>query len=529
MALKGELAEFTPFDIEQVTPRLETLRASFRSNKTKDVEFRLRQLRKLYWAIRDNEALIHEALRRDLGKSKVEASMAEIDWCAEECMVQIKGLPKWSRDEKIPDLPLLVAPATLRIRNEPLGTVLVIGAFNFPFQLSLAPVIGAIGAGNTVVLKPPELAPWTSMAIKKVMDDSLDPDCYVCMVGGLNISKHLLEHKFDKIAFTGGRRTGTIVAKKAAETLTPVLLELGGLNPAFVTRSANIPMAGRRLLWQKCMAAGQLCVSHNYALVERSVVDAFVEALKVSYRDFFPAGARDSPDYSRIGYADHFHRLRRMLEQSSGKVVLGGGMDEADRFFEPTVVLVEDPKDSLIVDETFGPIWSIVPYDSLDDAIELAREIDPTPLALYVFGNEAENDKVLKNITSGGATFNDGFTHGIPNAVPFGGVGTSGSGAYRGRASFREFSHRRCIAKMPFWADALMRVRYMPYLPGQHQQFRRIGYAAPNFDRNGDVVKGLGYWASFVLTLGAKRASGAAARWAILLLTAFALKLRETR
>ncbi|KAK5987118.1 Beta-apo-4'-carotenal oxygenase [Cladobotryum mycophilum] len=506
------IAAYAPTALDEITVNVQTLQKTFRSNRTKDIDFRIQQLRKLYWGIHDNVPLLKEAVLRDLRKSHYESALTEINWCLQECLDQINNIHKWSKDENIPNIPLQYRLMRPRMRSEPLGTILVIGAYNFPIQLNLCPVIGAIAAGNTVLLKPSELSPCTAMVLKKIFDESLDPECYACVNGALEVSKHIMEQKFSKIVFTGGKKTGAIIAQKAGETLTPVLLELGGQNPAFVTKNADIKIAARRLLWQKCVSAGQLCLSQNYALVERSVVDEFIQALKDEVKVFMPQGTKESPDLARIVNSSHFNRLKKMLDESKGKIVVGGSMDESELFIEPTVVLVDSIEDSLMADETFGPIWSILPFDSLDDAIDIANTVDPTPLGLYTFGSDEENKKILYNVTSGGATVNDGLFHAMMNPSPLGGIGGSGQGSYHGIFSFKAFSHQRAIAEVPRWADKLLRVRYMPYDAKELKRHEAMSAGKPNFDRNGNVVKGLGYWVSFIVTLGAKKASGGALR-----------------
>lgn len=383
--------QFTALD--DITAQYDKVRATFRSGRTKDVEYRKQQIRRLYWGIVDNTELMQLALNKDMGKSSFEADITEIDWCKQECLDAVENLDKWVQDEGVRHMPLQFLVMKPRIRNEPLGTILNIGAYNFPFQLNVTALVGAIAAGNTFLMKPSEMSPHSAMVLKKIMDESLDPDSYVCVNGSIDETKHILEHKFDKIVFTGGKRTGTIIAQKAAETLTPVLLELGGQNPAFITRKGDLKIAARRLLWQKCLNAGQVCLSQNYALVERCVLNRFVDELKKQYAEFMPQGAKASPDYARIVNQGHYNRIKKMLDNSKGSIVLGGSMDEAEFFIEPTVVLVDDIKDSMVVEESFGPIWSIVPFDTLDEAINIANQVDPTPLALFTFGSDAENEK----------------------------------------------------------------------------------------------------------------------------------------
>jgi beta-apo-4'-carotenal oxygenase len=379
--------------LDEITAHHNTLRTTFKSGRTKDVEYRKQQLRRLYWSIIDNTELMELSVKQDMGKSKFEAHLTEIDWCKQECIDAVEQLDKWTKDEKIDNMPIQFWAMSPRIRYEPLGTILNIGAYNFPYQTNLTALVGAIAAGNTFVLKPSELAPHSAMVLQKIMEDALDPESYVCIQGALEETKHVLEHKFDKIAFTGGKRTGTIIAQKAAETLTPVLLELGGQNPAFVTRNADLKLAARRLLWQKVLNAGQVCISHNYALVERCVLNKFIGELQKQLAEFMPQGAKASPDFSRVVNKTHYERIKRMVDNSKGKIVLGGSMDETDFFIEPTVVLCDDVNDSMVAEESFGPVWSILPFDTLDEAISMANQVDPTPLALFTFGSDKENEK----------------------------------------------------------------------------------------------------------------------------------------
>lgn len=517
--------EATPLDV--IASSVSTLRSTYNSSRTKDTQYRLQQLRKLYWGLVDYTPLLEEAIRKDFGKCKHETAISEIGWAKNECIDLINNLEKWTKDESIVNVPAAFWAMKHRIRHEPLGVILVIGAFNYPVQLAIVPALGAIAAGNAVLLKPSEGAPNTAMVLQRIFEEYLDPEAYFCVNGALPESQAILSQKYDKIVFTGSRSVGKIIAKKAAETLTPVLLELGGQNPAFVSKNADIKLAARRLLWAKCLNAGQVCLSQNYTLVERSVVGQFIGELHNSYRTFMPQGAKASPDYARINNKSNFNRLKGLLDNSRGKIVLGGSMDEADLFIEPTVVLVDDLEDSLIVDETFGPIWSVVPYDSLDQAISIANKVDPTPLSLFTFGSDAENQKVLRSVTSGGATVNDAYSHASVIQAPFGGVGQSGMGTYHGYYSIKAFSHQRTIAQVPGWMDKLLRVRYMPYQESDLQRFTRMSSNKPNFDRDGNVARGVGYWLRVLLGLGGQSAKGAVTRWGVLIAVLMTVLLRN--
>lgn len=388
-------------DTEEIESSIKRIKDTFQTNKTKDVDFRIQQIRKLYWGVVDNASLIEEALKGDLKKCKFEAQLSEIDWVKNEAIYVSSRLHKWAKDKPVDDVPLQWWPLGPKMRSEPYGTILVIGAFNYPFQLTLAPVIGAIAAGNTVVLKPSEQSPLSAMVVKKIFDEYLDPSCYVCLNGKVPETTLILDQTFNKIVFTGGKKVGTIVAKKAAETLTPCLLELGGMNPSFVTAQSDVKLAAKRLMWQKTFNAGQVCLSHNYVMVERPVLDEFITEINKVHASMLPNGAHKSDDWSKIVDVRNYRRIKAMLDNTKGKIVMGGRMwGEEELIIEPTAVLVDNIEDSMMKDESFGPIWSIYAFDNLDEAIKIAKDVDPTPLSLTTFGSDAENEKSKSSIPS---------------------------------------------------------------------------------------------------------------------------------
>ncbi|KAK1920096.1 hypothetical protein P3342_002392 [Pyrenophora teres f. teres] len=336
--------------------------------------------------------------------------------------------------------------------------------------------------------------------IEKIVRESLDPDCYACIQGAIPETTALLDQKWDKIFYTGGEMVAKIIAKKAAETLTPLTLELGGKNPAIVTKHADPKLAARRLLWAKTLNAGQVCLSHNCTFVDREILPAFIDEMKKQLQEFYPQGARNSPDYGRIVNQRQFQRMKKMLDDSNGKIVIGGTMDESDLFIEPTVVQISDVNDSMVTSESFGPLLPILPVANLDEAIKIANEIHDTPLGTYAFGTKAEMNKIIAETRSGGASLNDGFFHGSIPTLPFGGVGTSGQGAYRGKASFDTFTHRRSVTT-PAWIEGLMSVRYPPYTAKKQKEFTKMNDIKPNFDRQGRPI-GWGAW--FMGLLGVK-------------------------
>ncbi|KAL8305584.1 hypothetical protein RB601_009434 [Gaeumannomyces tritici] len=507
-----EIPAFEATELDSIAPMCRRARAKFDSHETKDVEWRKIQLRKLYWAIEDFTPKMVAAMMQDFGKSEYEVILSEIMFIKNDCMFFLEKLDEFTKDESAPDVPLAFRPNNVKVRKDPLGTVLIIAPYNYPIQLLLCPLVGAIAAGCTAVLKPSELTPAVAMVTREMIESRLDPDAYAVVNGAVPETSTLLNEKWDKIFYTGGLTVGKIIAKKAAETLTPVTLELGGMNPAFVTRSADLRLAAKRLLWGKSMNAGQVCLSQNYVLVERPVVDEFITQLKRAHTEFFPTGARES-DLSRVVNERHWLRLKAMLDESKGRIVVGGQMDRETRFMEPTAVLVDSTEDSMMTQESFGPIFAIMPFDDLAAAIKIAARVDPTPLALYTFGNNAENNKVLREMKSGGASINDSFAHGSIHTVAFGGVGTSGTGSYRGKASFDTFTHFRIIAKTPSWMESLLRPRYMPYRMAELRRLAMLTAKTPNFDRNGKVIRGLRYWASFLFTLGGGCFKAIVAKW----------------
>ncbi|EXJ73293.1 aldehyde dehydrogenase (NAD(P)+) [Cladophialophora psammophila CBS 110553] len=517
-----QIPPFTTTPVEQIPSIVSRLRSTFFSQKTRPAEFRIKQLRKLYWAIADHEKELLEALSRDLGKGSFEAYTGEINWTQNDIVFTTQNLEKWMKDEKPADIALSNRLVNPKIRKDPLGVVLVIGAFNFPVNLSFGPMIGAIAAGNTVVLKPSEQSPNSAAVMQKIIETALDPDCYACVQGAIPETSALLEQKWDKIFFTGSARTAKIIAQAAAKNLTPVALELGGRNPAIVTKKADMRLVARRLLWSKTMNAGQICISQNCILADREVVPTLIAELKAALKEFFPEGAKKSADYSRIVNLTAFNRIKKMLDNTSGRIVIGGTMDADQLFIEPTVIEVTDPKDSLLVEESFGPLIPILPVDNLDQAISIANELHETPLGVYAFGSKAETDKILTGTRSGGASINDGFFHGIIPNLPFGGVGDSGTGAYRGKASFDCFTHHRSVTYTPNWMESLLAVRYPPFAgTGKLAQFNKMGLLKPDFDRKGNRKIGA-VW--YLLTLGAGSVSGGAFRAALIAGICIALK-----
>ncbi|KAF2485288.1 Aldehyde/histidinol dehydrogenase [Neohortaea acidophila] len=503
------LPPFTATSVHEIPTIHRRVTTNFLDHTTRTIAYRQKQLRALYWGLKDAEPALLEACKLDLGKSAYETYMTEVGWVLNDIVFMDKNLARFMKDEKAEDIDLTNSFMKPHIRKEPLGAVLIIGAYNFPIQLSLGPLVGAIAAGCTAVLKPSENAPNAARAMQHVIRNCLDADSYQIVQGAIPETTALLDCKWDKIFYTGNANVGTIIAKKAAETLTPITLELGGRNPAIISKNADARLAARRLLWAKLMNAGQVCVSQNHILVEKEILPALIEQMKLALAEFHPKGAENNSDYGRIVNERQWQRLKDMLDSTEGKVVIGGKTDRATLFFEPTVVEVHDPGDPLLKDESFGPLIPILPVDSLNEAIRTANSLHATPLGLYAFGSKAETEKILSETRSGGASVNDGFYHASIPTLAFGGVGDSGSGSYRGKASFDCFTHRRSVVTTPWWMERLLAIRYPPYTDAKLKQLKMLTAAKPHFGRQGGSTGGLAWW---VLGLGGSDKTGAATR-----------------
>ncbi|RPA98582.1 aldehyde dehydrogenase [Choiromyces venosus 120613-1] len=511
------LIPFSSTPVESIAPTVSRLQNTFTSLKTHPFEYREEQLRKLYWGVKDNEQRLVQALKADLGKPYFEAMVTEVDWIGIEILYILKNLRKWAADDKM-ELPflhrLVLSPC---IRKEPMGTVLVIGAFNYPALLALIPLIGVIAAGNTAVIKPSEQAPNAAAIITRILESSLDPEAYAVINGGIPESTELLNQKFDKICYTGNAAVGRIIATAAAKHLTPAILELGGLNPCIITKSADAKLAAKRIAWGKVHNSGQVCLCPNYVIIHPSLETEFVGAFIQTLKKFFPEGASKSPDLARIVNKRHYHRITELLNKTKGTILYGGERDESKLFIEPTLVKITSTEDSLLSEEIFGPLLPMLVVEDLDKMISVARQVGDCPLALYIFsGEKEEEEKILKNIRSGGATINDVFFHAAIPSIAFGGVGESGTGSYRGKASFDAFVHRRPVVNQPLWMEGQLRMRYPPFTPKKLDLMRKAsGSAKPNFGRDGKLLRRS--LISWILLLGAYSRKGAVFRYLLLM------------
>lgn len=430
----------------------------FATGKTKDIAFRKAQLEKLKQGISESQEAITEALFQDFGKPKFEAIATEVAYCIEEINYFLKYLDRWARQKSV-KTPLNFFPAKSFLVPEPLGQVLIISPWNYPFQLAMIPLLGAIAAGNCAIIKPSEITPNTSKVLADLVGKTFDPNYITVVEGDKTTAQALLQQKFDHIFYTGGGAVGKIVMKAAAEHLTPVTLELGGKSPCLVEPDIHLEHSAKRIIWGKFINAGQTCIAPDYLLVHREIKDELVSAMKASLSEFYGENPQESSDYCRIVSEKHFNRLSQFLEK--GKVITGGETDAETRYIAPTLLDGVSWDDPVMEDEIFGPILPILEYDNLDSAIAQINAY-PKPLALYLFSKDKnKQQKVLQETSAGGVTLNDTIIHIASTELPFGGVGESGMGAYHGKASFDTFTHYKSVTNRAFWLDVPL--RYPPY------------------------------------------------------------------
>ncbi|MFJ8024696.1 aldehyde dehydrogenase family protein [Streptomyces sp. NPDC096311] len=441
---RGTVNDRTP---EQPADIVARLRATFRSGRTKPLAWRTTQLRRLRELLTTHGAELAEALHADLGKSSTEAFRTEIDFTVREIDHTLDHLDEWLRPESAPVPAHLGADATAWTRYDPLGVVLVIAPWNYPVQLLLTPMLGALAAGNAVVVKPSELAPATSAAVARLLPRYLDTDAVAVVEGAVAETTALLAERFDHIFYTGNGAVGRIVMRAAAEHLTPVALELGGKSPAFVDRDADLSVVADRLARGKFLNAGQTCVAPDYVLADPETARALEPELARAVEALFGAEPRRSGEYGRIVNERHFDRLSSLLD--SGRTVIGGTGDRATKYLAPTVLADVDPLAPVMQEEIFGPILPIVTVVGLDEAIDFINDRDK-PLALYVFTeSDATRERIAEETSSGGLGLGLPLAHLTVSDLPFGGVGESGMGRYHGRYSIETFSHRKAVLEKP--------------------------------------------------------------------------------
>ncbi len=446
---------------------LQAQRKFFATGKTRDRAFRIQQLQCLERAIVANQEKIVAAVQSDLGRAAFEAYF-EIATLS-EVKLALKQLKKWMKPRRV-TTSVDVFPASAWVRPEPLGVALIIGPWNYPFQLMMSPLVGAIAAGNCAILKPSEYAPEMSKVVTELVRSTFDSDYIAVVEGDAQTSQELLAQKFDHIFFTGGTEIGRIVMQAAAKHLTPVTLELGGKSPCFVDASVRLDYAAKRIAWGKFINAGQTCIAPDYILVDAEIKDEFVVQLKKAILELYGENPAISPDYARIVNQRQLDRLKGLL--SSGNIVAGGEVNDADRYLAPTVLDNVSWNDGVMESEIFGPILPILTYENLDNAIALVNQ-RPKPLALYIFSkSDNVQTTIVNTISSGGVCINDTVLQVSVGNLPFGGVGDSGTGSYHGKASFDTFSHDRSFLKRSILFD--LDWRYAPYTDDRLKFLKKI-------------------------------------------------------
>lgn len=422
--------------------QLQQLNHFFYTDKTKDISFRRRQLKALKKEIKLREKDILHALNLDLGKGKVESYATEIGIVLKSISMFRKELKNYAKVETV-TTPMLQFPGKSYIMREPLGTVLIISPFNYPFQLIMEPLIGALAAGNCAVVKPSELTPHTSEIIKEIIEAVFEPDYVSVVLGGQDVITDLLQQKFDFIFFTGSTRVGQIVYEAASKQLIPVALELGGKSPTIIDKTADLKVAAERIAFGKFMNAGQTCIAPDYILIDARVKDKFIKAMKSTLKSFYGEHPEQSEDFGRIVNDKHFKRLSSMLEDSAEGIVIGGETNAAERYIAPTLIDHVSLDDAVMQEEIFGPLLPILTFNHRDEVYDIIRSFDK-PLALYIFSEDNDYVKAVFNrLSFGGGCINDTLMHVSNPYLPFGGVGASGIGHYHGKYSFDLFSHQK--------------------------------------------------------------------------------------
>lgn len=423
-----------------------------------DINYRKQSLVKLLKSVQIHEQEIIKALHDDFKKSDFEVVISETSFIISELTYTIKNITRWAKPKMV--LPsLLNFPSTDYIYQEPYGKVLIISPWNYPYQLALCPLIAAVAAGNQVVIKPSELTPNTSRIVAKIIAETFDKNHVQCIEGNANVAQELLKQRWDYIFFTGSVAVGKIVAKAAAENLTPVTLELGGKNPCIIDETANLKLAAKRIVWGKFLNAGQTCIAPDYLLVSAKIKMSFIELLKKEITHAYGENPEVSPDFPRIINEKNWERLISMLKNE--KIVAGGKINTIDNYISPTLIDEPDLNSLVMKDEIFGPILPILSYNTENYLEEVISKYEK-PLSLYVFTeNKSFANKIIQQYSFGGGCINDTVVYFANNRLPFGGVGNSGIGGYHGKRSFDTFSHQKSIVKKGNWLD--IPIRYAPY------------------------------------------------------------------
>ena len=449
--------EFISTPIQDIEQIVANQRAFFASGATLDHAFRKQQLQRLGEAIRQWEKPLCEALWTDLHKSAEEAVLTEISIVEGEIKNHLSHLKRWMKPVR-KSTPLKMFPSSSFIVNEPLGTALIVSPWNYPIQLLLNPLVGAISAGCTAVLKPSPYVPHVSMVLQQLIESCFDKNYIAVTQGHREINTALLEQRFDLIFFTGSPSLGKKVMEAASKHLTPVVLELGGKSPCIVDKDANINVAAHRIAWGKTLNAGQTCIAPDYLLIHSSVRDSFVKAFQQAIHEMHGDDVQQSKHFVRLVNDKAFQRVSSYLKD--GEIVIGGKIDAKERYIEPTLLDKVSPESPVMQEEIFGPILPMIPFERTEEVIQFVTQREK-PLALYYFGSVSTGKEVVRRTSAGGSCINDTIMHIANEKVPFGGVGNSGMGHYHDELSFEAFSHQRALIVTPTWLD--LPFRYMPY------------------------------------------------------------------
>ncbi|MCK9163354.1 MAG: aldehyde dehydrogenase [Bacteroidales bacterium] len=443
---------------ENIEKIFESQKEYFLSDSTLDIDFRIRNLKALKQEIINNEEQIQDALFKDLHKSAEEAYITEIGILISEINLCVKKLSKWTKAKKVRSS-LSCFPSKAKIISQPYGVVLIISPWNYPFQLSLSPLIGAIASGNTAIIKPAEYSPNTSLIIKKITDKIYDSNYIKTIIGGKDENQRLLDLSFDYIFFTGSPKLGKLVMEKASKNLVPITLELGGKSPCIVDKTADIKLSAKRIAFGKFLNSGQTCIAPDHIFIHKDIKEEFIKEIIVVINSFYTENEENSKDYGRIINELHFDRLSALLD--NGDIIYGGKINRDNKFISPTLIENIRKDSELLHSEIFGPILPIISFENIETLIASIR-IKPKPLALYIFSNSKQiQNKIISKISSGGVCVNDTIMHIVPENLPFGGVGNSGMGAYHGKKSFETFSHQRSVLIRKNWLDITL--RYPPF------------------------------------------------------------------
>lgn len=439
----------------------------FATHKTKNVSYRIQQLERLKSVLQEHEEMLYGAIHQDFGKSHFDTFTTEISLVLNDIEYFLKNLKRLSKPRKVATN-LANIPGRSRIYFEPLGNVLVIGAWNYPYQLSLSPMVAAVAAGNTCVIKPSEVAENTMVAMAKIINENFDPEFLYVAQGGVEETTEILQLKFDKIFFTGSTRVGKIVYEAAAKHLTPIVLELGGKSPAIVTESADFEVTTKRIVWGKFLNGGQTCVAPDYVLVNEKIKDKFLEYLRSYIQQF--NYQLDSEHYTRIINEKNFDRLVQLIDPE--KIYTGGNHDRSRLFIEPTILHNISWDDKIMEEEIFGPILPVLIYPYFREALTEIQSREK-PLAAYLFTNNEDEKKLFTSLVSfGGGCINDVIMHLSNPNLPFGGVGNSGMGHYHGRFSFETFSHQKAVLHRKWWGEP--NLKYPPYSENKLKWIKRL-------------------------------------------------------